>query len=438
MIHFAKNVLKRILPKSLRNKSDALAFRIQSFLLSREIRGVQANHQKALLQLKRKDKIKVAFFLIHDSVWKYDEVYKKFRNDERFEPVVVICPYTVYGEEAMYQELEKAYDSVIKKGYDAVKSYNTQTKKWLDVKKELKPDIIFFTNPHKLTKDSYYITNFKNCLTCYVPYNFGNSYLYQLMHNQLFHNYLWRLFAETNFHRELSVKYARNKGVNVIVTGFPGTDVFLDPNYIPVNSWKQKDPNIKKIIWAPHHTVDINIELLGYSTFLRFADFMLRLADEYRGKIQIAFKPHPLLKYKLKNHKDWGEVRTERYFNQWNEQENGQCVDGDYTDLFLTSDAMMHDSGSFLIEYLYTGKPVLHLTRDQNFTNRLNDFGVLAYKKHDHAKNEEEIRWFIENVLNNEDAKKAERDTFLYSSLIPPNQRSASENIYYEIVKQLC
>jgi len=437
MIHFVNNVLKKTLPKSLRNKTEALAFRFQSFIHSKEIRGVQANHQKALLHIQKKNRIKVAFFLIHDSIWKYDEVFKKFRNDERFEPIVVICPYTVYGEKAMFHEMEKAYDLVIKKGYNAIKSYNEQTQKWLDVNKELKPDIIFFTNPHKLTKDSYYITNFRNCLTCYAPYNFGNSHLYQMMHNQLFHNYLWRLFAETDFHRKLSVQYARNKGVNVALTGFPGTDVFLDPNYVPVNIWKQKEPNIKKIIWAPHHTIDNNTEVLSYSTFLMFADFMLRLADEYQGKIQIAFKPHPLLKYKLQHQHYWGKDRTELYFNRWNEIENGQYVDGDYTDLFLTSDAMIHDSGSFLIEYLYTGKPVLHLDRDLKFTERLNEFGVQAYNKHYHAKNSEEIIWFIENVLNNTDVKKEERDSFLHSELIPPNQRSASDNIYFEIVKQL-
>ena len=358
-------------------------------------------------------------------------------KDTRFEPVVVVCPYMVYGEETMLREMNQAMTSFKAKGYHVVKTYDENTNKWLDVKKELKPDIIFFTNPHKLTKDEYYISNYTNYLTCYTPYNFGNSHLYQMMHNQLFHNYLWRLFAETNFHKVLSEKYAANKGINVLVTGFPGTDVFLDPNYIPVNVWKQKDIQIKKIIWAPHHTIDNDKSILSYSSFLIYADFMVWMAKQYEGKIQIAFKPHPILINRLYDHPEWGKEKTDAYFNQWKNMENGQLVVGDYTDLFLTSDAMIHDSGSFLFEYLYTGKPVLHTNRDDTISERMNDFGLLAFNLHYHAKNKEDIVAFIGDILMNKDEKKEERDSFLNSELIPPNQRSASENIYNEIVKQL-
>jgi CDP-glycerol glycerophosphotransferase (TagB/SpsB family) len=310
--------------------------------------------------------------------------------------------------------------------------------KWLDVKQEVRPDIVFFTNPHKLTKDEYYITHFTDCLTCYAPYNFGNSHLYQMMHNQLFHNYLWRLFAETNLHKEFSVKFAQNKGKNVLVTGFPGTDVFLNHNYIPINVWKQKNENIKKIIWAPHHSIETNTSFLSYSSFLIYSDFLIKMANEFKGIIQIAFKPHPILLNKLYEHSDWGKEKTDAYYAQWENMENGQLVVGDYVDLFLTSDAMIHDSGSFLIEYLYTGKPVLHLDSDENITDRMNEFGILALNQHYRAINERQIQEFIQAVINNTDEKKADREAFLATRLIPPNQKSASENIFDEIVKQLC
>jgi len=437
MPQFAKYIIKKTLYNSALEKLKAIIAKAKSIFFNFNIKRVQANHKKALRLIKNKEKIKVAFFLIHDSVWKYEGVYRLMEKDTRFEPVVVVCPYMVYGEETMLREMNQAMTSFKAKGYHVVKTYDENTNKWLDVKKELKPDIIFFTNPHKLTKDEYYISNYTNYLTCYTPYNFGNSHLYQMMHNQLFHNYLWRLFAETNFHKVLSEKYAANKGINVLVTGFPGTDVFLDPNYIPVNVWKQKDIQIKKIIWAPHHTIDNDKSILSYSSFLIYADFMVWMAKQYEGKIQIAFKPHPILINRLYDHPEWGKEKTDAYFNQWKNMENGQLVVGDYTDLFLTSDAMIHDSGSFLFEYLYTGKPVLHTNRDDTISERMNDFGLLAFNLHYHAKNKEDIVAFIGDILMNKDEKKEERDSFLNSELIPPNQRSASENIYNEIVKQL-
>jgi CDP-glycerol glycerophosphotransferase (TagB/SpsB family) len=164
---------------------------------------------------------------------------------------------------------------------------------------------------------------------------------------------------------------------------------------------------------------------------------MLNIIDEYQGKIQIAFKPHPLLKKKLYDEATWGKVKTDDYYNRWNNMVSGQLVEGDYIDLFLSSDAMIHDSGSFLIEYIYTGKPVLHTNRDENITDRMNAFGILAFNLHYHAKNEKDIKAFIENVLNNKDEKKKERTAFITSKLLPPNHKSASQNIFDEILEQL-
>lgn len=430
-------MLKNYLPQKLRVPLRPLNVFFLNIYKSAYFSFVHIRYKKILQQKQNKNQIKVAFFLIHDSVWKYDGVYELMVSDHRFEPVVFVCPYNEYGPEYMLLTMNLSYDSFRAKGYNVIKTYNETTKEWLNVNKEFNPDIVFFTNPHKLTKDEYYITNYLHCLTCYVPYNFGNSHLFQMMHNQIFHNLLWRLFAETNMHRDFSVNYAVNKGINVVVTGYPGTDVLLNRNYIPTNMWKQKDEKIKRIIWAPHHTIDNDTSFLSYSSFLLYEDFMLNIANEYEGVIQIAFKPHPLLKKKLYDEPSWGKLKTDEYYNKWNNLRNGQLVEGAYTDLFVSSDAMIHDSGSFLIEYIYTGKPVLHTTRDEHITERMNAFGILAYNLHYHAKKGEDIKAFIEDLLKNKDEKKKERAVFLSSKLLPPNHKSASENIYNEIVKQL-
>ena len=179
MLHYVKIVLKKTLPKSALEKLKAIVLNIKSIAFKVKIKRVQANHKKALLLIKNKDKIKVAFFLIHDSVWKYEGVYRLMEKDERFEPIVVVCPYIVSGEETMLREMNQAYNSFTLKGYNVVKTYNENDKKWLNVKEEVQPDIVFFTNPHKLTKDEYYITNFLDCLTCYVQYSFHITYLHK-------------------------------------------------------------------------------------------------------------------------------------------------------------------------------------------------------------------------------------------------------------------
>jgi len=331
----------------------------------------------------------------------------------------------------------EAEEFVRSKNYPYVMTYDFKTGKWLDVKKEIKPDIVFFTNPHQLTKDKYYIYNYTESLTCYVPYNFGNSHLLDMFHNQLFHNLLWRLFAETDIHKQFSIDVAQNKGMNVVTTGFPGTDIFLDKDYIPQNPWKANRNPLKKIIWAPHHTIDDDKSFLSFSSFLVYADYMPELANKYKDQVQWAFKPHPRLKPKLYHHPDWGKEKTDDYYDTWDNLRNGQLEEGNYVDLFLTSDAMIHDSGSFLIEYLYVNKPVLRTNRDDAITDRLNKFGVMAYNVHYHARTEEDIEDFVKNVIAGNDEMREAREQFKQKYLLPPNNQSASKNIFDEIKKSV-
>jgi hypothetical protein len=430
------SVVKKILPAKIRL---FLTRKIKTPVQQYQYKLQQKRYSKIIENIKKKDKITVAFFLIHDSVWKLEGVYRLMEKDNRFYPVVIVCPYIIYGYDNMLKTMQTAYNSFVKENYNAVKTYNEKTNEWLDVKKMIKPDIVFFTNPHKLTRNEYYITNYLDRLTCYVPYNIGSGNLMKMMYNQLFHNLLWKLFAETEIHKQFSIDNAVNKGVNVVVSGYPGTDVFLNTGYVPKNVWKGTHDNLKKkkIIWAPHHTIDDDKQFLSFSSFLIYSDYMINLAKKYKDCVQFTFKPHPLLKPRLYLHTEWGKEKTDNYYNLWNEMENGQLEECDYVDLFLTSDAMIHDSGSFLTEYLYVDKPVLRTDRYDSITDRLNEFGVMAYKMHYHARTEKDIERFVKNVIEGKDEMRKKREDFKQQYLLPPNHQSASQNIINIINKQI-
>ena len=427
MYNLIKQLVEKILPESL-------VKRLKDVNLAIKLRKVRKNHQKTLVQIRKKEKIKVAFFLIHKSVWKYEGVYKLMEQDYRFKPVVVVCPHIVYGEENMLHDMRTAYSSFKKRGYNVIKTLKEETNEWLDVKKEIKPDIVFFTNPHKLTRDEYYINNYLDTLTCYVPYGIMTANIQETQYNQLFHNLIWRCFYETTVHKNMAEKYARNKGENVIVTGFPMCDVFLDKNHKFPDGWKIKDRKIKRIIWAPHHTIENNEKELAYSNFLSDYNFMIDICRHYKGRIQIAFKPHPILKLKLFKHKDWGKDKTEAYFETWKNSENGQLEESGYIDLFLSSDAMILDSISFMAEYCYTGKPSLFLVRDNTIEKKFNEFGEkvfsLMYKSYNNA----DIMNFIDKiVLKEQDALEKERQDFIEKYLKPPKNKTACENVFNHI-----
>lgn len=396
---------------------------------------INRRHQKALKRVRKKKKYKICFLLIMDSVWKYDVLYKLFENDNRFNPMILVCPYWGYGEENMLFELDRTFNKFKEKGYNVINSLKTDGS-WLSIKDDIKPDVIFFTTAYNYTNPEYCIRQLSQYLTCYVPYNFGNSHMLKMFHDQDFHNFVWRLFAETEIHKDYSVQIARNKGKNVVVTGFPGTDSILFNNKEASDIWKNK--NTKKIIWAPHHTIDDDKSFISFSSFLQYQNFMFELLDLFNETIEIIFKPHPLLKNKLYNHPDWGKEKTDKYYQKWANHPFGNIQEGEYIELFLSSDAMIHDSGSFLIEYLYTGKPVLRTDRDDTICDRLNSFGKMAYQQHYIAKTKDEIFSFVKDVvILKNDNMKQKRINFKTEYLLPPNNKSASENIYQHLLSYL-
>ncbi len=378
--------------------------------------------------------MKVAFFALHSSVWKYDTLYKLMCEHPRFEPVIVVCPVVNYGRENMLEEMDKCCNMFKAKGYPVVRTYDAVTDSYLDVKKEINPDIVFYTNPYQgLIDDRYFVTKFLDRLTCYVSYNYGNSCLYDTFHNLPMHNLVWRLYAETEEHKRYAQLYARNKGINVKVTGYPGIDVFLDGNYHFQDIWKIKNPAVKRIIWAPHHTFQEGA--VCYSCFLQYYQFMLDMTVKYQHQIQIAFKPHPLLKVKLDNY--WGKGKADKYYQQWEMLPNGMFVEGDYVDLFLSSDAMIHDCGSFIIEYLHVLKPVMRMDNDIDPATEFNELAQQALEVYYHAKTSDDIEGFILDMIDGRDPLKEKRSDFCYGKLLPAHGAMPSQNILDSLIDEL-
>lgn len=394
------------------------------------IESVPAFQARCLKQLKEKKNIRCLFLVVFHQVWKCDEIYKLMEQNSRFEPVVVMCPRVNYGKETMKQSLKDGCDFFLKRGYNVVNSYDEIKDEYIDIK-DLNPDIIFYTNPYRgLIDERYYITNFLDTLTIYVPYMFGNNNDVKSFHDQLLHNLVWRFYVESDMHEEDSKKYSRNHGRNVVNTGYPGIEHYVSLSYLPSNcDWKLSDRDIKRIIWAPHHTIQA-VGNVNYSCFLKYADFMLEMADKYAERIQFVFKPHPLLRDKLNNL--WGKIKTDNYYQQWESRYNCKVNDGFYEDLFLTSDAMIHDSGSFVVEYLYMNKPVMRTLNGIPVESMFNSFAMRCLAQYYMAQTEQDIEQFIQNVIGGVDPLKEQRTKFVNDVLMPNG--SPSQNIINDIL----
>ncbi|HBI20968.1 MAG TPA: hypothetical protein DDY37_00005, partial [Legionella sp.] len=362
---------------------------------------------------------RVVFLAIHKSVWKVDPVFKKMLADPYFDPIILVCPYTSFGDERMWEDLQLSLDYFSEKGYPTYSSYVETKDRWLALD-ELKPDIVFFTNPHNLTRREYYEDAYLNYLSCYVPYHhevgsYGNN---SAQYDQPFHNAMWRIYATHNDSYEIFKTLSKARGRNVLTTGYPAMEEILRKRKINDfnDVWKSKDSRCR-IIWAPHHTID-SIEL-PYSNFLTCAEDFRKLAINKSSDLVWAFKPHPLLKSRLYNHSSWGKEKTDLYYSFWEESSFTQLELGEYEDLFLSSNSMIHDCGSFLAEYLYLEKPVAYLISSKNSEHYYSGFGKRALNACQLAYDFRDVEKFVDGLIKKNDFATKEKIKFYENDIMP-------------------
>lgn len=382
-----------------------------------------------------KPQINVIFFAVNVGMWKNDGLFQFLLKNKRFNPVIVSFLLGHNSKEYWRKVQNEMREFFTSKGYPYYDCYDFKTDKWLDIS-VFSPDIVFYAQQgnYNTSHHSYRIDNlWHNSLFAYTPYcllmeNIPDFY------NSLLTNIAWRVFIPTTIHDAIFQKYTYAKDNNRVVVGCTFADDLK--NATDDVAWKNKDKSILRIIWAPHHSI-LASDLLNYSNFLDIAEPMLKLAKRYKDKIQIAFKPHPRLLDKLYKLEGWGIEKADSYYQAWASGSNTMLVNGSYASLFKSSDAMIHDCSSFTGEYLYTGKPVMYLAKDDHI-DFMNAFGRFCFEQHYKGRTIDDVEYFInEVVIKGNDTMKKSREQFYQDYLIPPNNRSVSENMYLEFLDQL-
>lgn len=382
---------------------------------------------------ERGDLIKICLFVSRINCWMFEDIYYLLKNSKRFDPVIVVKPFLSRGESYMKECMNSTYEGLLKRGFSPIKGYDEETGTYLDVRKEINPDIIFYTKfwkPH--FHPNFYIDKFRDKMTLLIDYGYNITGHAEAMNFEL-QNSVDIYFYYSPIQKEISSRYMNNKAKNVVVSGAPKLDPIFSSHYIPKDPWKPQSKRKKRIIWAPHHEDKAPVNMYQLDAFYDLYEVMFEIADKYKEEVQFAFKPHPLLKVKL--YEKWGETATNRYYEKWDNLKNGQLEDGEFIDLFLTSDAMILDCLSFIAEYTATGKPAL-FTIGSKSRVLLNELGKELYEYLYHAQDtlKRDICHFIEDVvIAGNDVKKEGRIEFINENLRSPNHKTAAENVYDNI-----
>lgn len=374
-------------------------------------------------RIRKQSTLRFLFILQELSQWKTEMLYIAMLQHPRFEPIIGVVPCIGYpGAES------KLIDYLKEKHYEFLLLDTDKT-----IHQQLDVDMLLHPRPYvnEIYK-AHYITKNLTIPIVSIPY-FMNTITEGWVVNQRVNILAWRQYLDNDSCREEWKKIHRLHGLNLEVTGLP----IMDENLIPRDNlddvWPNKDRR-KRIIYAPHHTIgDIHMKGIGYSTFLDNCDFMLQMRDKYKEEVYFVFKPHPFLSHNLST--VWGKEKASEYYGKWQSPGYSHIeVNTKYIALFKHSDAMIHDCGSFTVEYMYTGNPVMYLIKDEDHESNMNNCAKKAFQLHYKGRTHEDIESFIRAVIEGEDGLKSAREVFLKDSLLPPNGLSACDNILRSIL----
>ena len=373
-------------------------------------------------KIRRKRVIKFGFLVQELTQWKTESLYRLMLKHPRFEPILCVSPSLGYpgAENALIDYCQK-------QGYSYFLLDPDKT-----IGEQIDVDIVTPQKPYeKEMHAAHQIDKNKR-----IPYVVIQYYLSTITEewvvNQRLNFLCWRQFVENESCREAWSKVHRLKGLTYRVTGVPVMDELLTSKESLDDVWPNKDDR-KRIIYAPHHTIaDMHWKGIGYSTFLENCQFMLEMRDKYKDKVYFVFKPHPSLRNRLI--RLWGEGKTDEYYQMWEKEGYSSLETGKYLSLFKYSDAMIHDCGSYTVEYMYTGNPVMYLVREESHADNMVPYAREAFNLHYKGRIQEDIEMFILDVIEGRDELKEKRARFKEQYLLPPNGKTASENIIDSIL----
>ena len=381
-------------------------------------------------------------------------MYRRFEEEKNVDVKVIASPLVDRDAESTVDTYRQTRDWYRGHGYNLVEGLNLETgdiANWNDLGGY--PDVLYqlsswFTC---LPQVQWFTKLPMRCIVAYIPYGItqadsgDGSYAKDNIFNKDIVNLIWRVYCDSKYVLRGYQEHQLLRGANAKYCGYAKMDYFYETHafddvrlrelwHIPSGS---EPKSVKKVIIAPHYTV-FHKSAICYSTFHKNMWFWLYLAHKYENEIAFVFKPHPNLRRSsvsaglFQSYEDY-----DSYIHLWNSCPNAVAVqEGNYLEYFETSDAMIMDSGSFLGEYLYTGKPMLYLTRpEQTF----NENGWKLVNSYYRAPGEDYYaieRFIIDVVLGNEDPMNEQRkrlfeEEYDYVSI---NGQKASEFIVNEVV----
>jgi len=329
---------------------------------------------RAIMKHAQNKPINVLFVCHEPALWNmFESIYEVMENDSAFCPMVVALPYRhptlpngQYKDAGMYEYCQS-------QNIKAIQGLNKETNDWLNPA-SLLPDYVFFQTPYPLLIPAWSVEQIAMMARiCYVPYgsSVAKGKIATNVHPEGFFRYVSLFFTENQMKRELLEKRFEEKNwfekENIIVSGYPKFDYLNEIKNYSGKAWKRGTrKDIKRILWTPRYlTTEGTCHFFDYKNY--FVEFCKNQPD-----VDFVFRPHPLC---FQNFIKTGEMNLDEQNKMKYEYHISPNMAIDetesYEDTFMTSDILISDYSSLIIEYFATGKPII-------YTHRKNEFNEYA------------------------------------------------------------
>jgi len=367
--------------------------------------------------LPKQEKVRIGFILQVPNNWAVlQSVYDAAKADPQVEPVVLLMPdlhfaFYIHLKEILWEKVYAFGEKQFSDGDTVIQTWNPTTKTWVDPD-TLHLDYVFIPRPYDtyLPKDYRASALRRITRTCYVPYSSPLLGDFPQMYNIHFIRNLYHVFCE----KQHSYDYVSNRlritmrsgDQKVYNAGFPKFDLNWNMEGAESSVWpRPRDAARLRVLWTPRWTTD---NRLCGSNFMNYREEMISWAEQ-TPDMDLVFRPHPLA---LENYVHAGLLTQEEldmYLRRYEECENA-TVDRNpgYYDTFWSSDLMITDMSSVLMDYMLTGRPIIFCPTIKGKTSsddRQYDVKNLIDGMYV-ARSFDEIQAFVRQLAGGEDPKK--------------------------------
>lgn len=263
-------------------------------------------------------------------------------------------------------------------------------------------DIAIINHPYDRERPvALWANKIKATIPCmiYIPYGpvmAGGYKNMRLQFSQATQVLATAIIARSCFEKNLYAQYCKAGDKHVYVLGQPRFDQVLNALSEPVSQTLKKEIAERvTVLWNSHFSFGLShSQSSNFSTFDLVGPEIFELAIKRREKLCLIWRPHPglfssLVKERLLNNSDIPVLRSELI-------KVGIILDEepDHISSFKISDALLTDVGSFLLEYLVTGKPILALLNPEG--EPLNTESTRLIQHYFQASTYQEVKTFID------------------------------------------